>query len=190
MNDDHGGVRRLTKRARGAARAALFQTLWKRGYVLRRIDEGGWAPANVAKPGLAPKTLIDVGVGTGTVGLHEAFPAAHHVFVEPLPGFERDLKRLVAKFGGEYHLVAAGAEDGTAVFHLDRSIPMQSSLALPIDHEDRSLEEVEVTVARLDSLRERQGWKGPFGLKLDTEGHELEVIEGAPRLIEETEFVI
>lgn len=34
---------------------------------------------NLAKPGRLPATLVDVSVGTGTTGLHEAFPDARHV---------------------------------------------------------------------------------------------------------------
>ena len=36
-----------------------------------------WQPDNLAKPGLAPATLIDVGVADGTVGFYHAFPSAH-----------------------------------------------------------------------------------------------------------------
>lgn len=190
MSDARGTARRLSDRARSAGRAALFRSLWAAGYELRRNDAGGWAPDNLAKPGLAPATLVDVGVGTGTTGLHEAFPDARHVFVEPLPQFEPDLKRLVGRFGGEYHLVAAGAEDGSATIHVDRRLPMQSSFSARTDGEVRPLQDLEVRVVRLDSMMEDHGWSGPFGLKLDTEGHELEVAQGASKLIGQSQFVI
>src|SRR5207237_822373 len=48
----------------------------------------------------------------------------------------------------------------------------------------------EVPMTTLDHLRERHGWGGPFGLKIDAEGFEPEVIEGAERLLQETQFVI
>lgn len=189
MTDERRGPT-IARRLRNTGRSSLFTVLWKAGFELRRIDAEGWAPENLAKPGLRPATLIDVGVGTGTAGLHEAFPDAHHVFVEPLPTFTADLERLVGRFGGEYHLSAAGATDGVATIHMDKRIPMQSSFSARTDDRERTLTDLEVPMTRLDTLRDRCGWSGPFGLKIDTEGHELAVVEGAPRLLAEAQFVI
>jgi len=52
------------------------------------------------------------------------------------------------------------------------------------------LERREIEVTTLDALRAERGWKGPFGLKIDAEGYEHQVIEGAAALLQETEFVI
>ena len=48
----------------------------------------------------------------------------------------------------------------------------------------------EVQIARLDDLCADAGVQGPYGLKIDTEGYELEVLHGAPRVLAETQFVI
>lgn len=189
MSDERPG-QMISRRLRNAGRSSLFTLLWKAGFEIRRLDAEGWAPENLAKPGLEPATLIDVGVGTGTPGLHEAFPDAHHVFVEALPTFTADLERLVERFGGEYHLTAAGAADGVATIHVDKRIPMQSSFSARTDDRERTLIDLEVPVVRLDTLRDERGWQGPFGLKIDTEGHELAVIAGAPKLVAESQFVI
>jgi hypothetical protein len=47
-----------------------------------------------------------------------------------------------------------------------------------------------VPMRTLDSLLDERGWTGPFGVKVDAEGFERHVIEGASRLLEETQFVI
>ena len=45
-------------------------------------------------------------------------------------------------------------------------------------------------MSTLDSLLERHRWQPPFLLKIDTEGHEREVIKGATRMLEQTDVVI
>ena len=46
------------------------------------------------------------------------------------------------------------------------------------------------SVTTLDALRAERGWEGPFGLKIDAEGYEHRVIEGAAALLRDTQFVI
>jgi Methyltransferase FkbM domain len=37
---------------------------------------------------------------------------------------------------------------------------------------------------------DQRGWTPPFGLKIDVEGFERQVVEGAARFLEQTQFVI
>jgi hypothetical protein len=48
----------------------------------------------------------------------------------------------------------------------------------------------EVPLTTLDSLLAQREWKPPFGLKIDTEGYEREVVRGATRVLEQCEFVL
>ena len=52
------------------------------------------------------------------------------------------------------------------------------------------VEKREIPVTTLDLLVEEQKLQPPFGLKIDTEGFELEVIHGAAKFWRETQFVI
>jgi FkbM family methyltransferase len=153
----------------------------------------GWDAGNLRKPGFVPATVIDVGVADGTQALYRAFPDAYHVLIEPLQEFETDLERLLEERRGEYLLTAVGAHDGTIALQVDRhSLNMSSVLrsALPRPGGPERYEVREVPVTTLDQLRERRGWPGPFGLKIDAEGFEPQVIEGARGLLEDTQFVI
>jgi FkbM family methyltransferase len=155
--------------------------------------ETGWRPENLRKPGLAPATVIDVGVARGTPNLYDAFPDAHFVLIEPLSEFEKDLERISKRRGGEYVLAAVGAEPGRAEIHVNPEMLFESSMLVnewrpPQEHD--ALERREVEVTTLDALRHERDWKGPFGLKIDAEGYEQRVIEGATTLLPETEFVI
>jgi FkbM family methyltransferase len=156
-----------------------------------------WRPAILSRPGLEPATVIDVGVADGTLGLRDAFPSAHHVLIEPLEEFRRDLERLVAEHGGEYLLTAIGAEEGTTTIDVHpRDLLMSSSFAWQSGAEGAdggpgsAGEKRTVPLTTLDRLLEQRGWRGPFGLKLDAEGAEYDVIRGSERLLEQTQFVI
>jgi FkbM family methyltransferase len=170
--------------------------IWRVG---RRADneeyrrETGWRPENLRKAGLEPATVIDVGVARGTPNLYDAFPDAHLVLIEPLVEFEEDLKRVARRRGGEYVLAAVGAAPGRAEIHVNPAMLYESSMLVnewrPSD-EHEALERREIEVTTLDALRADRRWAGPFGLKIDAEGYERQVIEGAATLLPETQFVI
>ena len=54
----------------------------------------------------------------------------------------------------------------------------------------KQVEKREVGVKTLDTLMEEYGLEPPFGLKIDTEGFEDQVIRGATNFLRRTEFVI
>lgn len=167
--------------------------LMRLGYDLRRADTGGWSPRNLRQgAGIAPRTVIDVGVGPGTPGLYEAFPDAHLVLIEPLREFEAGLRRLLRERKGDYLLTAVGALEGTVTIHADAQLPAQSSIktrsALVSGANITEVRKIPITT--LDQLYDQFQWTGPIGLKIDTEGYEHLVVQGASRLLQETEFVI
>ena len=169
--------------------------IWRAGF--RRDSEEwqretGWRPENLRKPGLEPATVIDVGVARGTPNLYNAFPKARLVLIEPLAEFEDDLRRIAKRRDGEYVLTAVGAEAGTAVINVDPDTLYGSSLLVNswASPDAPAPERREIGVTTLDALRRERGWEGPFGLKLDVEGYERQVIAGAAELLRETQFVI
>ena len=162
--------------------------------LIAQLAEGpwwDWRPENLRKPGFAPATVIDIGAGEGTLPLLEAFPEAHHVLIEPLTEYEPALERVVAEHGGEYLLTAVGAEEGVAMIEADHANPDRSSMLprVPAERHDQ-LERREVPVTTLDVLLASRSWRRPFGLKIDTEGFEHEVVRGAAALLRDTQFVI
>jgi FkbM family methyltransferase len=176
-----------TEEDKGEAVRKVLDTIARWDPVDARAGNG-WSPENLRKPGLRPSTLIDVGVAAGTSGLHEAFRDAHHVFIEPLVDFREELTQLAETYGGEYVPTAVGAEEGTTTLRLHHSLGMSSILTSLQAEEDVELREVPITT--LDKLVEQHGWKPPFGLKLDVEGYEPFVIEGASEMLKDTQFVI
>lgn len=162
------------------------------GYELRRFYPPAPYVEALDRFGFAVNTLIDVGVGTGTQLLYDTYPAAYLVLVEPLRELEEQARRLLAARRGELHLKAAGARRETRTLHVQPDFFERSSLY------DRANAEVredpasarEIDVVPLDQLLREHHWAPPYGLKIDTEGHEEAVIRGAGELLEQTAFVV
>ena len=145
---------------------------------------------NMKRLGLQPGTVIDVGVGYGTAELWEAFPGARLLLVEPIPDrFGGEAWEGVRRRpGAEVVTAAAGADAGTTTITMHRAPEMSSVLGAWIG--DRDGEAREVPVVRVDEAVHERELPGPYVLKVDVEGFELEVLEGASGVLEETEAVL
>ena len=150
----------------------------------------GWSEENLRKDGIAPATVIDVGAGKGTRPLYRAFPDAFHVMIEPQREFEESLGENLAKWRGEVHITAVGDREGEAELHVDPDRPMMSSLLERTPDMPRTPETRRVPLTTLDRLAAEHGWQPPFGLKVDVEGADHLVIEGATEVLRQTQFVI
>lgn len=140
--------------------------------------------------GFAPATVFDVGVYDGTPWLYESYPDAHFVLVDPQGDLDgpRPAK-------GDFHNVALGAAPGQMTLTIPRTkAGKRGAMASLLDRQDVladsfvDAETRDVTVVTLDSLAE--GHVGPFGLKIDTEGFEAQVLAGATQTLQHTDFVI
>jgi FkbM family methyltransferase len=173
-----------------SGRAAVRMLSLAADWEMHAESREGWKPENLRKPGLDPATVFDVGAGAGTPTLYQAFPDARHVLVEPLEEFASDLREVVAAYRGEHVLSAAGSSEGTVTFNVERDGLLLSSILRRVADGPSDVEQRTVRVTTLDALRSRLDLQPPFGIKIDAEGYEGEVIEGASGLLPETQFVI
>lgn len=182
----------------------LERCLRVRGYELKEVSaplRGYRGSLDYAKArGLAPRTVFDVGVGTGTPWLYEAFPNAKLVLFEPLGVFDEDLSALARKYDADVHRVALAEQEGVAEeFQHDIAVPTSSSLlrlhpryatfAAKASSCSGPHEFEQVTV-RLDTLDRLNTYEPPFVLKLDVEGTETGVLRGARKTLQNTDFLI
>jgi FkbM family methyltransferase len=149
------------------------------GLEVRRARPHPWRPEGVA---IAAGTILDVGAADGTPELYAAFPDAHLVAFDPIPEQLERLRRSVeSRESVELIEVALGSSPGRAELHIPTARPLKSSLhtrtALTAESGDYDTRAVQVR--RLDDVVQEHTWPTPFILKVDTEGHDLEVLEGA-----------
>jgi len=146
--------------------------------------------ANIQRLGFDPTVVVDVGVAGGTPELYESFPSSHHLFVEPLVEYESALQRIVAMLpSAEYFLVAATSQPCEVVMHVHPDL-VGSSLYLEQEPGVVNGHERTVPGTTLDELCCERGLSGPYLLKLDVQGAELDVLIGAEQTLVETEVVI
>lgn len=137
--------------------------------------------------GFSPRTVFDVGVHRGgTPSLYEVFPAAKHVLVEPLREFEEEIGRIAGEIrDAEVVWAAASNREGAGVLKVANDLSGSGLVDRPEGTNVRS-----VPLVTLDGLRERRGLRGPFLVKIDVDGAEIQVLEGAARTLSETEVVV
>ncbi len=181
----------------------VARLLGRFGYSLQRQPQGWlpgrtyWDTAYLKRLGFHPATLVDVGVAYGTPtrechSLYEAFPDARLVLMEPLREFDPHVETILARHPGIHVPAAAGAREGHIDIDLHPVWLERSSLYPRHSIEDTGgiPEQRQVPVTTLDRVMAEHGLQGPFGIKIDAEGCEIDVLEGAGRMLEDTEFVI
>ena len=180
-------------------RHLIFKTLSKFGYEVRRIHypewknaRAYWESAYLKRLGFQPRTVVDVGVAYGTPPLYEAFPESYLVLIEPLKEFESHMQEILKKYNGKYFLTGLGARDEKKIINVEPGYIERSSLynRTPLELTADEISQREIPVTTLDGIMEKHHIQPPFGLKIDAEGFEMQVIEGASKFLLETQFVI
>lgn len=132
-------------------------------------------------------TIIDVGVYKGTTYLYEAFSSLPFILIDPIKDGEAAMldKPLSYTFVNK----AVGAAPGKLVlYHQGAKTGFRERSALTRRGGPR--EEYEVEITTLDSILDELNPPGPLGLKIDTEGYEIDVIRGLQRWADRISFVI
>ena len=151
-----------------------------------------WEPAYLQRLGFEPKTIIDVGVARGTPDLYNAYPDAHLLLIEPVIEFRDDIEKILAQRPGVYLGVALGSEPGERELYIEPQRPLLTSFYGRHSLERTGDEPIlrRVPVDTLDNAVASASCPAPYGLKIDAEGSELEVIRGATETLRQTDFII
>jgi FkbM family methyltransferase len=109
--------------------------------------------------------------------------------IEPVAEFEASLREICGRYKAEYVLAAAGEAPGTATLnvHPDR---VGSSLLKEVEGASVDGAPRQVPVVTIDDVCAEKKLAGPYLIKVDVQGAELQVLAGARRTLEETEAVI
>jgi len=138
-------------------------------------------------------TLIDIGVGPqGTEDLYRVFKNANLILIDPIDEAKEYSNKLSKDRKVDFFQSALGKDD-----NIEKNMKLQKKRALtsfleisPINEEDDYTEIKKVKISKLDTLLKDKNRLGRIGIKIDTEGYELEVILGAAEILKYTKFVI
>ncbi len=142
--------------------------------------------ARAASRGLTIKTWIDVGASDGVWSrrAHRYFPSSQFLLFEPLAERQAALAELKRTHGFDHVAAAAGRAPGRVNFSIDADLDGSGVAAAGALH-TRS-----VPVETLDGAVTARGLSGPFGVKLDTHGHEIPILEGATAVLAQADLLV
>lgn len=145
------------------------------------------------------KTVLDVGAQTKTQFLIEAFPDAFHFLFEPVKIYHPSLESNYDVAGVNYEIIPCAVSDqpGRMYQHLlssDESGSITHSQLLSERQAEkfgpRLLDIIETQVVSLDQWATESLLLSPYVLKIDVDGVEDAIIEGAKKTISQSSLFI
>lgn len=144
---------------------------------------------HIVSLGFAPQTVVDVGVADGTYDLYNSFPVATHVLIEPLEEYSKSLDEISAQFKTIPVRAAASDHSGEATINVHK-ILTGSSLLKEVEGAHVDGTPRRVPVVTVDDIIKKNDCAGPFLIKIDVQGAEHIVLNGANLALKQTEVVI
>jgi FkbM family methyltransferase len=149
---------------------------------------------NIRQQGFMPQTIIDVGAALGTFELYSAFPECHHFMLETIAENEPYLAKLCHKLPKADYIMAGAAS---------QSKEMELVVHQELVHSSVSISEVSnqkdpnpasqvrtIKTVTLDDLCQQQQLSPPYLIKVDVDGNEVDVLKGAIKTLQQTEYII
>jgi len=136
--------------------------------------------------------IIDIGVGeNGTQELYNAFPESKLILIDPRIESKACTELFPLSREWTYHNCALGSISERKNLNIYKDGLLSSFLeASEINFLDDASEVRSVEMTTLDELVHNEIIDSTIGIKIDTEGYELEIIKGAAQTLTKTEFVL
>ena len=136
-------------------------------------------------------TFIDVGVGQyGTPDLYKRFATKKLILIDPLDESEKFYKEKMQNFNAIFFKTALGSIKGNKTINVEKKIGRSTILEVSeINFEGEPIDKRDIPINTLDDVMKDLNL-GKIGLKIDTEGYELDVIKGSKKTLQNTKFVI
>lgn len=140
--------------------------------------------------GFHPAVVIDVGAQTGTEALWRAFPFAKHLLIEPVAENKAALLQIATQLkDAEVLIAAADATSGEAFLHVSPNT-RYATVSGSAEPKGNRQDVRRISRIAVDDLCQRRSLSGPFLIKIDVDGKELDVLRGCGDTLEGTECAI
>lgn len=145
---------------------------------------------------------IDIGFGpSGSPHLIKKFNRHNTelILIDPLKESESFAKSSLKKEDYTFYRCAVGSYNGSLKLHVEKNLGRSTLLKVTnINFNGPDIDNRKVNLLTLDSIMKNHVIKKiknkkrnmKIGIKIDTEGYELEVIKGAVKTLKKTEFVL
>jgi FkbM family methyltransferase len=142
--------------------------------------------------GIPISTIIDVGVCHGTPELVSYFPDLKHILFEPVLEFNEHIKYFYSQLDYDLFPFAVSDVDGEAILKTRAVIPdMEISHSGLVESEILENKDFrKIQKVTLDSFIPSLSLEEPFLLKIDIDGQEMKVINGALNILKKCSIVI
>ena len=145
-----------------------------------------------------PKTIVDVGANVGqfAVAASKFFNQSMIISIEPDPMVSKELKKnLRGHLNFEVITCAVGNTIGKVKFYKNQDSQVSSILEIggmrkSLFPESRVTDEVDIPINTLDALFDNRNIESPILVKLDVQGAELMVIDGARDFLNKVKWLV
>jgi FkbM family methyltransferase len=165
--------------------------------LVERIPEMNDTLNALLKLGVEMNSILDVGVLHGTPALMQNFPTLKHYLFEPIDDHFDTINSNYARLDHELHHVALSNTDGEAwqngiCNNASGNITHShiSDEPLSREQEPRLIVSKPVRKAKLDSMVPALGAAAPYLLKIDVDGHEIPILQGAVETLKNASVVV
>lgn len=133
-----------------------------------------------------PQLVVDIGVRKGTPWLYTLYPNAFFLLVDP----QKEGEKIVESFPKKFEFISKALGGAEAKLILNEQRAKSTFLERTELTKENILETYTVDVTTLDNLLDNYDLSGKVGVKIDTEGYEVEVIKGLERHIDKIDFIV
>lgn len=147
--------------------------------------------------GVQVNTVLDVGILTGTEPLIRVLNNVPHQLFEPVDLHFPKIAENYRNIEHKIHQVALSDRDGSAYLacrsiHIDGRITHAEVVERPVTASDVDgfVSCVEIPMTRLDTIVGKEAPEAPYLLKIDVDGHEMQVLRGARNTLPDVSIVV
>ena len=147
-----------------------------------------WSLQNLKKKNFNPETVLDIGAYEGywTIDLLEVFPSSKVLMVEAQKNKTPFLEKIKIQYPNtDYAISLLSSRDGDEKYFCEDETASHVSTTPILDNSG-----VILKTQTLDSLLKDKHFALPDFIKLDVQGHEIEVLKGAEIAIQHAEVCL